>query len=150
MTGCWKTPEEQRLKRREVLYQFTHEGNDCTKIWGKGGIKNTTPEKIMETLSKSQNNLGYITISNKHLVWDMPWPFENIDEKVTVEEKPGLITIKGSENFEMRFTASAIDSELSVVQVEGIVCKSMPYFIKENILSSCIKKIVKSVRDTLE
>lgn len=149
--GCEKTPDAKRLKRREVLYKFEESENSCTDLWGRGAIKNSTPENVMESLKRSYKDLGYISINGETLLWELPWPFEDINEKVTIEEKNGTVLITGKKEMSrLKLSAYSLEKDITVLKVEGRVCKDIPSFIKENILSSCIKKVVKTVRDNIE
>ncbi len=149
--SCSKTPNDTRLRRREVLYKFTEITEVCTAIWSQGAIKHATPDRLLETLRHSYNKLGYLVVAEGQLKWEMPWPYESIDEPVNIEEKNNMVVISGKTGIiELKFTSWALDNDLAILQTEGFLCQEMPDFVKENVMASCIKNIILSLRDKLE
>jgi hypothetical protein len=151
LTLCEKASDTKRLQRREVLYKFQELKDGCTTLWGQGGIKNSSPKEVIESLKQSYSNMGYLSVEKSILTWELPWPFDNISEKISIKELENSIVFKGRHEMKkIKLSAKNGAPGLTVLQVEGTICRDIPIFIKENILSSCIKKVVKTVRDNIE
>jgi len=150
--SCSGTTDELRLKRREILYTFSSDTDLCTSFTGLGAIRNSTPQKVIESMKRYSDRLGYIDIDKSgNLNWSFPWPFDDISEKVEIVKSADTVKIKGSgEIKEISFSSYKLSDDLAVLKIKGRVCKDAPTFIRENILSSAVKEVVKTVRDRVE
>lgn len=146
--ACTEESEEERIVKMEILYNFNKSDKKCTEINGKGGIKNVSPKKIINDMDKFMADRSYLSIKDSEIFMSMPWPFENIKEPLKYrDKKTETITFKGTAKIpELKFSASRIDEDISIIHINGTICYEMPTFLKENVYASCIKDIIKSLR----
>ncbi|MFO7734938.1 MAG: hypothetical protein R6W70_01850 [bacterium] len=146
--ACTEESEKERIVKMEILYNFNKSDEKCTVINGKGGIKNVSPIKIINDMDRFMTDRSYLSVKDRKIFMSMPWPFEDIEEPLTnINKKTEEISFAGTENIpELKFSASRIDENISLLNINATVCYEMPTFIKENVYASCIKDIIKSLR----
>jgi len=145
--ACDPAPDETRLKRREILYHFEPLSGDCTALFGAGAVRDTTPDGALTLLGKNLNDFSYLGIEGEVMHIDLPWPYDDIDVPITMEHTDHGYIIKGAYGkIALTFTSYALDDAAAVIRVDGKFCHRMPQFLKEHILATCIKNIVKTIR----
>ncbi len=148
--SCGRKAESVRLERKEVLYDFSQTADGCTDLIGKGVIEKVGPEQVNKVLPSALSNLGYISVKDGIITVDLPWPYTDIEEKVTLtQDKNGVIIIGSRKVHTLKIALSSFNDG-TLVTISGNMCLDMPGFLRENVLSSFIKKIVINLRDTLE
>ncbi len=146
--ACKGSSDETRLKRREVLYNFTKMEGDCVALFGEGAIRNATPAQTLADLGDNLDNLAYIGIENGAMHIDLPWPYDDIDVPVSLEKNEHALHIKGAfGKIALTFTSYPLDPGTAVLRLDGKFCHAMPNLLKENVLANCIKNVVKKVRN---
>ncbi len=146
--ACSPADDATRLKRREVLYHFSSLSNDCMAIFGAGAIRDTTPDGALALLGEDLSGFRYLGIENGAMHIDLPWPYRDIDVPVVLEHDENGYRIKGVYGkIAFSFTAYLLENNISVLRIDGKFCHDMPQFLKEHLLSTWIKNIVKTTRD---
>ncbi len=148
--ACSKRDETTRLERKEVLYSFVLDKSGCTHLTGRGVIEDVAPKKVFSVLRDSQFDFGYISIADKNVLVDLPWPFSDIEEPVSVTSKEGTLVFAGSDKMKSLIIKTTQFQSGTLVTISGTICIDMPTFLRENVLSSFIKEIVRNLRDRLE
>lgn len=150
ISACSGRDDKSRLERKEVLYSFTLNESGCTLLTGKGVIENTSQKKVYEALQDSISDLGYITISDNSISVDLPWPYTDITEKVSITAKNQSILLIGEDKMKKLLISTDSFQTGTLVSISGEICIDMPTFLRENVLSSFIKEIIRNLRDKLE
>ncbi len=79
---------------------------------------------------------------------DLPWPYSDIDVPVTMERNDYGYRIKSTyEEIVFFFTTYRMGNDISVLRIDGKFCHDMPQFLKEHLLATWIKNIIKTTRD---
>lgn len=150
ISACSGRDDTTRLERKEVLYSFQLDESGCTHLIGRGVIEDASQKKVYEALQDSISDLGYITISDEVISVDLPWPYTDIEEKVSVTAKNMSLILIGEDKMK-RFVITTTSFQTgTLVSISGEICIDMPTFLRENVLSSFIKEIVRNLRDKLE
>lgn len=146
--SCTPTDDETRLKRREILYRFAPLSGDCVAIFGAGAIHDTTPDGALALLGEDLNKFRYLGIEGSTMHIDLPWPYSDIDVPVTMERNDYGYRIKSTyEEIVFFFTTYRMGNDISVLRIDGKFCHDMPQFLKEHLLATWIKNIIKTTRD---
>ncbi len=146
--ACAPADDETRLKRREILYSFSPLSDDCIAIFGAGAIRNTTPDGVLALLGEDLSGFRYLGIENDEMHIELPWPYRDIDIPVVLEhDEQGYRIKSASGQIAFSFTAYLLEKNISVLRIDGRFCHDMPRFLKEHLLSTWIKNIIKTTRD---
>ncbi|MCK5808120.1 hypothetical protein KAH37_03930 [bacterium] len=149
-SGCITRDDSTRLESKEVLYSFVLDAAGCTDLTGRGMIEDASPKQVFEALSNAKFDFGYISIVDKKILVDLPWPYSDIEESVSVSSKEFTLVFTGSDKVKTLVIKTVKFQTGTLVTISGTMCIDMPTFLRENVLSSFIKEIVRNLRDQLE